>query len=137
MICTRCHQNKSEDNFYIIKGKYKPICRECKSKESSKRWYDAKIDKYYEDEFDHINGGVVVRILNKPKANEKKYNIIPTNGEVISTDDKNVLLDYFGNEEKKELLDLVKHIHSWTDNFVGSPVIQYVRDITTKWLEKK
>lgn len=88
MICHVCDRDLPESAFY--KCKKERICKECYKLREYKRLHKKELAERYN--FEDMNGGYVIRILNHTKPFEHKFNIQPTSGDSFTTDSKEQFL---------------------------------------------
>lgn len=81
-------------DFEFYKCKKERICKECYKLREYKRIYKKELldEQAQKFDFNKMNGGYVIRILNHTKPFEHKFNIQSTEGEVWATDDKEQFL---------------------------------------------
>lgn len=106
-VCITCGEEKPLSEFWARKGTKdgkSPQCKSCLYKIRKRSRMKAYRNKHQLDEkdFDKINGGYKVYILNHPKKGEHKYTVVGTNGNFFCAEKKSGFIQYLEENLKDD-----------------------------------
>ena len=97
MICTVCHRDLPEGEFYpssLKRGWH--ICKKCHNKKTapSVKKYQASLKTLDDLDFNRFWGGFTIKVLNFARDGEYRYSAKSTDGSICQTNDKGEFVDY-------------------------------------------